>query len=112
MICTFFHTEIMLASKPKVVFYQRHTHIIAISARGDGDDVGCVTLVQSKVVQKEHSAILSTFILSYHLSLRSLFCLFLVAVLHRFYCIILSITPFIVSGALLFKYSYSLGYKI
>ena len=29
------------------------------------------------MLQREHSAILSTFIISYHLSLRSLFCLFL-----------------------------------
>ena len=31
--------------------------------------------------------------LSYHLSLRSLFCLFLVAVIHRFYCIANNMDP-------------------
>ena len=41
--------------------------------------------MQVKIIA-EYSATLSTF-KSYHLSLRPLFCLFLVAVLDRFFCI-------------------------
>ena len=48
--------------------------------------------VKSIAVRK-HSEILSTFIkLPVQLSLRPLFCLFRVAVLHRFYCIIIDLT--------------------